>query len=199
LGTITGVSARVEPATSEVGDSQLILRPDDFAGSRLEHASLIGGINMITAAMIDDLDQVTNALFDPDALIDNTSAYIGDATTSKKGETEGPVAFQIVPADGFALTMGIGTEVQTKEGSGKKGKGKGKDPKTSNNYGWLRYTSLDSQIILHDLGIQITQNVPIEANAVPVPASLPLLASGAAGLAIFRRRRAIKGDGQDEK
>ncbi len=183
---VAGVSAFVGPVTDSVGDNQILLRPDDFAGSRVSQAAFIGGANVITTGALGDFSEVTNALFNSGDLIDPSSSWVGRTDTPKKGDPT-ITAFSIPPADGFGLTTGIGFETLAIDLVPDFGKKDSDFP--IDNYGWLRYTSNDTIVVLHDLAIQVEAGVPIEAGAVPAPPALVLLASGVAGLAAFRRQR----------
>lgn len=59
------------------------------------------------------------------------------------------------------------------------------------NYGWVQisYNDTVDQLTIIDWAVETTVNQSIEIGAVPEPSSLALLAAGAAGVALLRRRR----------
>ena len=60
---------------------------------------------------------------------------------------------------------------------------------TDQFYGWLRYS--EGSATLFEAAIENSSDTPIRVGDVPVPATLALLVSGAAGLAASRRRRKL--------
>ncbi len=186
-------TASVEASDAPPLPNQLILRTDDFAGTRVAESNIAVGSNLRVALgprpPASDKDGgeaalINNTLYTAGQMIDASGDWGDDLADDAGDKNAGdPILIDPVPTDGFGLFLGIRLT------TGQEAQDKG-DPTNLVNYGWIRYSLHDTQVVLHDLALETTPATGIPAGAtVPLPGSLPLLASGAAGLAAFRRRR----------
>tara|TARA_R110002096_G_scaffold31874_1_gene93051 strand:+ start:489 stop:1301 length:813 start_codon:yes stop_codon:yes gene_type:complete len=178
------ITATVDSAESPAQPNQVVFRPDDFARTRVAESSIGFGTDVRIAVGPrppgkgeDSSQAVNNAIFTTGDMIDASSDWADDV------DSKGNVAVQPVPTDGFDLFLGVRLT------SGLVTGGKQGELSDVSNFGWIRYSLHDSQAVLHDLALELEPGTGIVAGAVPLPGSLPLLVSGAAGLAAYRARR----------